>query len=265
MSKDYINVYWSPSVSFEITGYDWGFLYPKPKTLFNSTVDHLNLRNKEFESKRFRTSQIASCPAVSTKFKKIIVFESPLSCSYKYDFSTFLQNGEYTLEPTTTEHITSGIYRNPFLDYGPSIGFSLGFFLFAEESIDTYFTPPMFHPPKYMKYGSCIPGEFDIGNWFRPFNFEVQFWNNSGEFHLEEKEPLFYTEFRTDKKIILKRFNITNNLAKASDACVESYNLFGRNQSLEERYERFNNTDMRDFILSEIKKNVVDESAPLEI
>ena len=261
MNNDSIVVYWSPGYNADIQ--DWTFLYPKPKTLFSSTRQHVSNKNNQVDMEK--NSSILACPAISAKFKKIAVFENPMSCSYTYDFSNFLENGDFSIENKTKNYISYKVERQPTIDYGPSITFALSYILFSEESLDAYFTPPMFHPPKYMKNGSAIPGEFNIGKWFRPFNFEVQMWSQKGEFILEKNEPLFYVEFKTEKKVILKRFTMTQELYNASAACSESYRLFGSDQTLEDKYDRFMNTDMRDRVLSEIKKNVVEESSPIEI
>lgn len=261
MEKDEIVVYWSP---FWGKGEDdWNLLYPKPKTLFSSIKDHSVKSNDNIDG--LQKLPILSCPATSEKYKKIAVFESPISCSYKYDFSNFLKNAKFILEPETKQYLSYSVDRQPVTDYGPSIVFSLRYSLFAEESLDAFFTPPMFHPPKYTKNGSVIPAEFNIGKWFRPFNFEVQMWQQNGRFILEEKEPLFYVEFKTNKKVILKRFKMTDQLYDAAKACINSSNLFGKGQSLEDRYQKFENTDMRDIVLSEIKENIVSESSPINI
>ncbi len=261
MEKDNLTIYWSPV--WEPISKDWTFLYPKPKTLFSSTKEHDI--EKTYDSSNSNSTKIFSCPAVSGKFKKIIVFESPMSCSYQYDFFNFMIDGSHSIKPETKEYISYNVIRKSSIDYGPSIDFSLRYIFFSEESLDAYFTPPMFHPPKYIKYGSVIPGEFNIGKWFRPYNFEVQMWNKTGNFILEEKEPLFYVEFKTDKKIILKRFNMTEKLNNIVSSCIESDSIFGIGRGLEKRYEKFESTDMRDIVLNEIKHNLVFESKPIEV
>ena len=67
-----------------------------------------------------------------------------------------------------------------------------------------YFTPPFFQKPGYTQDATILPGEFDVGNWFRPYNFEIQTWSNHGIITLKENEPIFYAEFKTDKKIKLQ-------------------------------------------------------------
>ena len=258
--KDSITVYWSPKSISELDGKDWTFLYPKPRSLFASIKEHLSDLNPEIQTSS--GSNILACPAVSAKSKKIIVFNSPITASYKYKL---LDNNECLVEPISKEYLHFKISRQPTIDYGPCISFSLGYHLFSEEPLDAYFTPPMFHPTKYTKYGSPIFGEFDIGQWFRPYNFEVQMWDKEGEFHIKEGEPLFYVEFKTDKKILIKRFAMNEKLQKISAACIESFSLFGRGESLQERYRRFNDTNMREIVLDQISKNIINEDNPLNI
>ena len=59
--------------------------------------------------------------------------------------------------------------------------------------------------------------------------------------------------------IILKRFNITEKLFLYANANAASSSIFGLGDSLLKRYERFKNVGYREKILTEIKKNLVDE------
>jgi hypothetical protein len=246
MNKKPITIYWSPYTSIDLDGSDWSFLYPKPKILFSDLLEN---KSKQADNKTY-----LSCPAVANKFKKMFTFYSPMSCSYKYDF---LSNPK-TLEQLTDNYISVNPPRQPAISNGPSLEFSLKYIMFADSPVNAYFTPPMFHEPRYMKYGSVIPGEFDIGNWFRPYNFELQTWSQSGEIHIQENEPLFYAEIKTDRPIILKQFELSNRLVGYAKATVGTTELFGRGQSLASRYSKFRNIGMREKILTEIKKNLID-------
>ena len=90
-------------------------------------------------------------------------------------------------------------------------------------------------------------------------------WDREGEFHIKEGEPLFYVEFKTNKNVVVKRFNVNEKLQKISASCIESFSLFGRGESFEERYRRFNDTNMREIVLDQINKNIIDEINPLNI
>jgi hypothetical protein len=247
MNKDPINVYWSPRTEQLNNTPDWSSFYPKPKSLFSDVRSH--------KTDTAPSDSLLACPAVSNKFKKTIVFESPMNCLYEYDFT----DGKKDIAPKSSSYLGYNALREPSLDLGPNIDFGLYYSFFSDEPLNAYFTPPFFHKSKYTNYGSIIPGEFDIGQWFRGYSFELQMWNQKGEFKLEEEEPLFYVEFKTDRPIHIRRFNTSSLLLNYTIENALSTQIFGRGQSLLTRYNRFNKVGMREKILTEIKKNLIEE------
>lgn len=238
-----ITIYWSETSFSPFT--DESYFYPDPTTMQSEMI-----ANKA----KIKTGDVTfiECPAVSNKFKKILVFKSPLTFSHYFNSDTD-EN-----KPLTSNYIPMTRIRERTLINGPIYNIKLGYIFFADEPLDVFFTPPYFHKPKYTKYGSIIPGEFNIGKWFRPFNTELQMWENSGEIHFEENEPLFYAELKTDRPIQLKRFAITPKLLNYLDANINLTMMYGRGQSLESRYNRFKNVGMRSKVLKEIHENLLD-------
>lgn len=243
-NKNSINLYWSDGTDSETES--WTFLSKKPTSLF------LDLNSRKNPNK----NNFLSCPAISNNFKKTLVFTNPLTSSYYYDLESITAKNENYLGVTGGKKDNG---RDPSLNCGPIYRFFTSAIFFSDEPLDAFFTPPYFHKPEYTKYGSCIPGEFDIGQWYRSFQFEVQMWNPSGEFHLKEDEPLYYVNFKTKKQINLYRYNNSKKLINYENDCVGVTNFFGRGQSLIQRYERFKQVSLRGKILTEIKKNLIDE------
>lgn len=244
-NKTPINVYWSPHyISEDI---DWAFMYPKPETLLS---DLLKDKNKNLSENSF-----FSCPAVFPKFKKTLVFKNSMSCSYNYDTT----NTPMIFEPITNNYIEANFIRDPATSFGPTVSFSLHNIFFSDESLEISLTSPFFHEPKYLKYGSIVPGSFDIGQWFRPISFEVQLWKNKGSFILEENEPLFYLEFITKRPILLHRFNLTQKAHAYSQSGKNYSRSFGKMIPLLNRYEKFQQVGFREKILTEIKQNLIEE------
>lgn len=248
MKEKPITVYLASGVNTEFHGTDWSFLYPKPKLLFSSLLEDRNEAGGR--------DSFLSCPALSGFSKKTLEYYSPMSCSYKYDFDT----PDLDFYPITENHIATTTNIKPALNVGNSVVIELKHYLFSDEPLNAFFTSPHFTKSRYTQYGSVIPGKFDIGQWFRPYNFEVQMWNRQGEFHLVEGEPIFYVHFETEKPIIFKHFNLNAKLALMSKACIDSSGLFGRNQPLASRYRRFRNIGLREKILTEINNNLIDNS-----
>jgi hypothetical protein len=242
-----ITVYWAPY--YEITNpiEDWSILYKNPYSVFS---DLMKIKSSKEVDTYF------SCPAVSSKFKKTFIFPSPADLHYFFDFST----ENKTIDRVGNTQLPYKVRRSDSIINGPIIEFKIGHIFFADEPLDAFFTSPYFHEPKYTKYASVVPGEFNIGQWFRPYAVEVQTWKSSGDIKFEEDEPLFYVEFKTDKNINLKRFEMNDKLKSYTSSLVRGTDFFGLGQSMSQRYNRFRSIGMREKILTEINKNLIDDS-----
>ena len=246
MKEKPITVYLSEGSTPTEGDADWSFLYPKPTNLFSDL-------SKE-RAIGLKTSSFLTCPAFSSITKKIIQYKSPMDFSYEFDFR---DQKNIIVKPLTERYIAFDC-KSKSLEFANAILFKLEYHMFADEPLEVMFTAPYFGQSKYTQYATVIPGKFDIGNWFRPYHFEVQPWNTKGEIHIKENEPLFYAHFQTDREINIKRFSMNKELMNRASACVKTTDLFGRGQSLLSRYNRFRNIGMREKVLSEIKKNLVE-------
>ena len=243
-----INIYWTPhSFPYSEVG-DWNMLYEDPITLMDYWKDHLI---KEEDEPSF-----ISCPGFKNLAKNTYVFNNLLDS--KYEFETFSRDqNQILVTPTSKSYLASSVVRNQTMDMGPSISFSMRYLFFAEESVKATLTPPYMHETEYMRSGVLTSGEYDIGQWFRPINVEIQMFNNKGNIHIKEEQPLFYIRFLTDKKINLKRFVLTPTLDSYSKKCVDAKSYFGARKPLDYLYEKFTKSRTRDLVLREIKENLL--------
>jgi hypothetical protein len=252
-SKDVINVYWAPSVTHKTAdGDEWEMLYPEPENLYNQLLAH---KNKDIPGKH-KTKTFFSCPAVGNQFKNTFVFKNTFASEYRFKDS----KDSLEIEPLSANYIGFSARSHSGLSIGPSITFELSYIFFADQPLQAFFSQPTFHKSKYTQYGTVFPGSFDIGRWFRPYNFEVQMWDKEGIFKLEEDEPLFYVRFNTDKKINLHRFKHSLVLDRYVKHCVDAPMVFGENLPLVSRYKRFMESRLNETILKEIKKNTIGEN-----
>jgi hypothetical protein len=235
-----INLYWSP---FFIPNYqDASFLYKNPTTLYSELQQY---------RKKGNTGSYLSCPAMFNKMKKTLVFKNVVDSSYEYN--------QESITPTIEGSIGLSKSRESSLNIGPTLNLSYSVVFFADEPVTASFTSPYFHKSQYTKYGSICPGEFDVGQWFRPYDVEIQMWDNEGVFNLKKDEPMFYSEFKTTKPINLHRFELNDKLRNYCLSCINTTQMFGRGQSLLSRYEKFKNIGFKEKILTEIKKNIIEE------
>jgi len=242
-------IYWTPGAVEDASAEDWNnthghLIYSDPKSL---QADLMEEKNPQRGPTTF-----LSCPAAKKTFKKTFVFYNAMSCSYTYDLT---DRSDSKFIPEQERHLNFAVRRAPALMDKPTVDMQLRWLFFSEESINTEITPPMFHRPKYLNYATPVPGEYDIGSWFRPFNFELQLWEPKGRLVFEDNEPIFYITFNTDRDIILKRFVYTNTLSVITRNLINSHH---NEPSLEKRYELFNKTSSREIVLKEIKKNLLE-------
>jgi hypothetical protein len=245
MKKKPLKVYWAPV--FDRDTEDYTFLFNKPETVFNNL---LKLKNKDNMDET-----IFACPAFANMYKRMLTFSNTVDSEYEYDFSNgkkhISKNGDVAIPIVSTR---------PFVyNYGPNFIMPLTTIFFAEEPLKARLTPPYLHNSEFLKYGTIMSGEYDIGQWFRPFSFELQVWKDKGIIRFNENDALMYIEFFTDRPIELIRFNMSKELVELMKSVTTSRMVFGRS-TLAKKYERFKNIGMREKVLTEINKNLIDEN-----
>jgi hypothetical protein len=250
--NDVINIYWAPASNENGSDVESEMLYPNPTNLYD---DLFKIKNKEL---KFVDQTFFACPAIQSNFKNTFVFKNVVKTNYNYNYTYDTNNLEIGSDLKIGLPISS--WRPPVVSYGPQIIFGLGYLFFADQSIDAYLNSPTFHKAGYTNYGTIFPGSFDIGQWFRPYFFEVQTWNQTGKFIIEDDEPIFYLSFKTNKKIKLHRFKNTKLLSQYANHCVGSSSTIKSKTSLAYRYKIFNQSSLNKTVLKEIKKNLIGEN-----
>jgi hypothetical protein len=82
-------------------------------------------------------------------------------------------------------------------------------------------------------------------------------WENVNELKITENEPLAYLQFLTDKKVVLKRFENTPEIASILFGATELKNHFPR-ESLDKLYERFTRSKRHKRLSKLIRENIVE-------
>jgi hypothetical protein len=136
-----------------------------------------------------------------------------------------------------------------------SLTYDYGWVFFSEESIDISQSPPYMHNTETGKYASMPAGSFDISKWFRPVMPTYTLWEGN-TFKAKAGEPMFYVDFRTDKKVKLQQFELTSDIFNLSQAC-ENFKFVKPFTPLEELYKRFTNGKRDKRLLKLIKENIL--------
>jgi hypothetical protein len=251
MKKDSnsINVYWAPhSIANEGNVGNWNMLYEDPETVLKSWT--------KFDIKDGKEDSFIKCPAFQNLAKNTFAFNFPIDSSYSYKAQSYMQH-QIEVLPTSKHFIALTVPRDQTMTTGPSIEMSLRLHMFAEEPLEIMLTGPYLHKVEYMKSGFLTSGQFDIGQWFRTLNAEIQLYGQEGEINFKQGEPLLYVKFLTDKKINLKRFMLTEELDSFARKSINAKHIFGYRMPLSESYNIFNKTRTRDIVLKKIKENLI--------
>jgi hypothetical protein len=255
-TDDNITVYWAPS-NFLLEEESWMIPYRDPEPLRDLITPKKNNKNIE-------NNNMSSCPAIKDVLKNVYVIKSNLTDAHTLPIE-YLNDVSY-ISPTISGEIipTDGIItlrrnRKSSVEGYSILSYNLSWTFFADKPVTAKFTAPYF-PSASPALGSLLPpGRFDIGQWYRPYNLEYLLPLNTKIFKVEENDPLFYIHLETDKKINFKRYVMTKKLTNLSKEFSFSPQIYGAFKSLSERYRIAKQANIKEYILTEIKKNLIEE------
>ena len=233
-------IYWAPA-DMDLH-HDWSILYKDPTILGNDLKKRMS---KDLEKK----SNIFYCPAVKNLSSRIAVLKSPMNCHYKIKDSEFTPISKNFLNVTFPHMIN---FKNNMM-----FQLSSSYVFFCEEDVQMTLTSPYFSNSPHLKYGSLIPGTFNISKWFRNINMEFNLWDNIEEFKLKKDEDIAYVHFDSEHEIRLKRFDFTERLHRITKTCSKA-GIWEKFIPLVDRYKRFKEAKFKKIILKEIKQNIID-------
>lgn len=249
-NKKSINIYWAPvSVSDSEFPPNRNLLYEDPTTLLKYWSE-LAINDKNLSPSSIK------CPAFQNISKNTYVFNCPIDSSYSY-MAHSNKKEDVSLIPINLNALNAEVFRDKIFNIGPSINLNFRIVMFSEEPVEIMVTGPYLHNVEYTKNGSIASGQFDIGQWFRSIETEIQLYSNIGEIHFKKDEPLFYVKILTDKKINLFRFELNKDLDSYLNVCVNANKVFGYGLKLSNFYQIFNKSRTRDIVLKKIKNNII--------
>lgn len=261
IDSDTITIYWSNTAS--TSNISWSQLYASPKHVFNEHRKNKNLGAGD--------GSFFACPAMSNMFTNIykfpIAIDDEVTLPDRIDdrvfedsnfFNMFNDPSNFFEIPGSNSKVSAQNFRNSSLVGHYNITYNLSWIFFCDESVNMRITAPYFPTVTPAEGVMLAPGEFDIGSWFRPYNLDYHIPFGTKKLVFKEGDPLFYGEFKTDKKVVLKRFKMNDALQGLMEECVQSPRRYGRFKKLADRYKTSRNAMIPELVLSEIKKNLID-------
>lgn len=231
-----INVYWSINHYSNLPG------------IRVSEPDQL--QKTYFSNKNFREYNYKACPSVTKYMDNTYVLRSA------FDYSFFV-NGE---------NVNSDLYDQDFFNRHVEIRnlntklFSLRpyiIFFTDEKDLEISLSQPFLDQNAFTDRAIVIPGQFNIGKYFRMLDFAFHLKDNVSDFKIKEDDAIYYMKFLTDKKINFKRFMWTPRCQDFLQYVWNAKENKLKTSSLETFYNYFTKYNYKKLIIKEIKENLV--------
>lgn len=261
-NTDPLVIYWAPA-SYESTTESWSFLYPEPVSLFSQ----LNLlRNSSSPG----PETIYACPAHKDATHNVFVFKNSVENVVDLP-KNFLKEvteeiGKYSHYATNSisfgAKLDSKVYINAvrkssFSGY-VNLTYNMAWLFVSEDPVLAKFTPPYYPHSSPAEGAMLATGEFDIGQWFRPFQLDYHVPLSTTRLTFSEGNPLFYLHVLTDRPVIFKRYIRTSVISNLQEECTQSPARYGVFKSLTEKYAAVKRIKLKEQLMHEIKKNLVE-------
>lgn len=244
---DEIIVYWGPAYRIDPEHFiDWNMFYTDPVEVLPELK-----ANRRKEAKQ---QSILYCPAFNANYKNTFAINNVVDSKFMFDTeqNKWVIPTKYQVHPAMRQ-------RDPYIENRyPLITFMTWLFV-CEESLEMEIMAPYLHKTEVSKYGVITTGKFDIGSWYRPIHAEFLLWEGQNTLEIKKDEPYFYVRFNTDKKVVFKRFEHSEEVFKQSVSLIETKYIFGKVPTLETLYSYFAKTQTRKIMLNKIKKQVIDK------
>lgn len=175
------------------------------------------------------------------------------------------------LHPVTSTTTVSGDFDDPQIEstfnawtprpapfknqYG--IDYDFTWLFFSEESVVMKQTPPYLHNSSERSSATLAAGAYDISKWFRPLNASYIFWEGQTSLTVTAGEPVFYIDFQTDRKVILKHFEVTPEIHQLASETAFHKQLFPK-ESFDVLYSRFTKSHRDKRVIKLIKDNLLE-------
>jgi hypothetical protein len=251
-NTDTLTIYWAPA-SYISDNESWATLYREPVPILSS------LRPFKSNAK----NNLFACPAIKDGLQNVFSLNSAINDAHTLPKDYLQSTNDLELNEGELIKTDGNIFltkpRKSSLKGYSNLVYNMKWVFFAEESVIAKFSAPYFPSFTPAKGSILSSGKFDIGRWPRFFNLDYHIPLETETFIIKENDPFFYIEIETFKTIIFKQCNMSQRLIHL---CLESSfspNRYGKFKSLKERYEMATKANIKQQVITEMKKNLIEK------
>ena len=233
-------IYWTIPTS----GNDFFLGLDEPKPVISTHKNFLaNLGNNSPFTNFFH------CPSYKSFTKNLFSLHSPIDLEFSFDGDYLDLSGFYDYQPN---FITIRDIQSRQISLG-----ILPFIFFAEKPCEMQFSGPIFGTNNFSSSCLVIPGQLNIGRWFRPL--DLAFFAEENLVNIKQGDELCNVRFLTSEKIVFKKFwysDFFDDVINKESRFRQFINAKGHTY-LENLYTLFHKSYLQKKILQEIKKNLI--------
>jgi hypothetical protein len=232
-------------------------LYKEPKKIWKNLVDNRT---------PYADGSMFTCPSMKSLFSNLYSIDAAISDTINlpdlesiYDDGSLGDEGQ-NLQPlvNTGARVSALVGRPSSINGYVNLEYNMSWHFFASEPVLARQTAPYFPPITPAPGVALSAGQLDIGQWFRPINIEYLVPIGTKTLQFNEGEPYFYLELFTDKKVVFKRFVLTEALRKLSEEATQAPFRYGKYFPLAKKYQMAKEGKLIEQIKAEIFANLVE-------
>jgi len=236
-------VYWAPWDRIDLLEPMYlGFTEP-----VNVLEDLQKRQNKENNQDNF-----LNCPAFVNSSKNLFMLNSPVNI----DVDIFPDHLRNNLSDNIPFNERNFILKQPSLLNSYTVRSAGSWIFFCEEELEIESIHPYMHKTPVTDAGFYVPGRFDISQWFRPLEYAFQMHDGNTNFKVGQGDPLMYVNFKTNEKVKLQKFFLTEELLSLSMSCVRLKNTW-KQRNLNKLYDIFKGSKIKNQLIKKIKENLI--------
>jgi hypothetical protein len=226
-------------------------MYPKPESILSF-----------IHGTKVPDGVMQTCPAMKDTLTNVFVCKSVVDDKFNFENAdlTFDFNADTDKFQFLDVESKVGIYkpRPTQLEGYVDLAYNMSWSFYSSEPLIAKFSAPYYPPTTPVKGALLAPGEFDIGRWFRPWNLDYHVPIGEYDWNVRAGDPMFFVEFKTDKKIIFKRFEYVSELGVLGIENAKSHKKLPKGTSLETRYTIAEEAMQRELVMKYINQNLIE-------
>lgn len=192
--------------------------------------------------KNLRSTDYFRCPAFTDNLKNIFVLKSPI-------------DAELELDKGNIVHASPNLYNKILPLQNNILQLKINNLFFTQKSCKIKMVQPFLHTNDFTKNGNTVYGEYDISKWLRPLQAAMIIHSESAKFTIKRGDPFAYVIFDTKEHVKLKPFDVTPNIDRILQKCLDMKFATSAPFSLDKCYKSFIMYRYSKAIISEIKAN----------